>query len=79
MSGSYTKAVITCAGTGFVVGLLVSALLNHFLPTDGFSLERGVLLLLLTMAATVIVSIPAIGRLTEKLRRKRLLDRAPSR
>jgi hypothetical protein len=67
MSGSYAKAVITCAGTGFVIGLPVSAVLNHFLPTDGFSLERGVLLLLITMIVTVIVSIPAIGRLADKI------------
>ena len=67
MTDAYAKAVTTYAGYGFVIGLPVSALLNHFLPTDGFSLGRFVWLLMLTMIITVIVSIPAIGRLAEKI------------
>ena len=67
MTGAYAKALMTYAGHGFVIGLPVSALLNHFLPTDGFSLGRMLLLLLITMAVTVVVSIPAIGRLAEKI------------
>ncbi|MBI5566351.1 MAG: hypothetical protein HY870_15740 [Chloroflexi bacterium] len=67
MTDAYAKAVMTYAGYGFVIGLPVSALLNHFLPTDGFSLGRFLLLLVLTMIITVVVSIPAIGRLAEKI------------
>lgn len=67
MTDAYAKAVTTYAGYGFVIGLPVSALLNHFLPTDGFSLGRFLLLLALTMIVTVVVSIPAIGRLAEKI------------
>jgi hypothetical protein len=59
--------VTTYAGYGFVIGLPVSALLNHFLPTDGFSPGRFLLLLVLTMIITVVVSIPAIVRLAEKI------------
>ncbi|HZY42492.1 MAG TPA: hypothetical protein VFF59_10905 [Anaerolineae bacterium] len=67
MSDAYAKAVMTYAGFGFVIGLPVSGVLNHFLPTEDFSLGRGILLVVITMIATVIVSIPAIGRLAEKI------------
>jgi hypothetical protein len=67
MTDAYAKAVTHYAGIGFVIGLPISALLNHFLPADGFSLGRFVLLLLLAMIITTIASIPAIGRLAEQI------------
>jgi hypothetical protein len=67
MSDAYVKAVVYYAGIGFILGLPVSAVLNHFLPTDGLSLGRGILLLLITMVVTIVVSIPAIGRKAEQI------------
>ncbi|HEX4933843.1 MAG TPA: hypothetical protein VFV33_11725 [Gemmatimonadaceae bacterium] len=62
MRDAYARALFHYALVGFVIGLPIAAVADHFLPIGGAGLPRFLGVVVLVMGVTVVAQRPAIAR-----------------